>query len=533
MGDDQCGPPPHRLLQSRLDAALGFAVQGGGRLVQDQDRRILEQRPGDGHPLPLAAGQHQAILSHRRVQAFRQLLNEVVRMGAADGLADGLRVRIGQGAVGDVGAKAVVEQGHLLRHEGDLATQAGQAIVLHRNAIDPHFAAPRLVEAGNQAGQGRFAAPGAAHQGQGLARFQGQADAVQHRAGAGFVGEMNIAQLDAPLHPMHFQGAFVPLRLGIELAEDVLRRSQPGLQAGVQLGEPADGPRQHAGQGQKAHQAGGGQALAKKRARQQGDERRNRRHHQNLHRLRAGRLDHHHFQILPAVVLARPAEPLPLPALAPEDAHHPVAGHGLGSDLAEIAHRILNAPGDAPEAAAGNCNHQGHQRNCDGEHQAEHPAEIQHAAQIDRHLAAILNDGFQGIRGGVPQLGDIEAHPRNQAALGHGIEEGAGQVQQLLEQLHPQVVDDREGNMVEQGFPGQFAQAPRQRGDQHRQGDEHQGLGRLLLPAIDQLAEQPHEIDLGAAGQQKGRPGGEEERPIGPHIAEQPLVGGPAVGRHA
>ena len=39
------------------------SVQGGGRLVEDQDRRVAEDGAGDGDPLPLPAGQQPSSLA--------------------------------------------------------------------------------------------------------------------------------------------------------------------------------------------------------------------------------------------------------------------------------------------------------------------------------------------------------------------------------------------------------------------------------------------------------------------------------------
>ena len=55
VGDHQRGAPGHRLGQGALDVHPTLAVQGTGRLVQDQDVRVLEDRPRDRDPLPLAA----------------------------------------------------------------------------------------------------------------------------------------------------------------------------------------------------------------------------------------------------------------------------------------------------------------------------------------------------------------------------------------------------------------------------------------------------------------------------------------------
>ena len=47
--------PAQQRLERALDQVLGLRVEGRGWLVQNQDRGVLQQRPGDGDPLPLAA----------------------------------------------------------------------------------------------------------------------------------------------------------------------------------------------------------------------------------------------------------------------------------------------------------------------------------------------------------------------------------------------------------------------------------------------------------------------------------------------
>ena len=55
--------------ERRLDQALGLGVERRGRLVEDQDRRILEDRARDRDPLPLAARQTDAALADDRGEA--------------------------------------------------------------------------------------------------------------------------------------------------------------------------------------------------------------------------------------------------------------------------------------------------------------------------------------------------------------------------------------------------------------------------------------------------------------------------------
>ncbi len=42
----------------------------GGRLVQDQDRRLFQERPRDGHPLALTAGKLRAAFADMRIQTL-------------------------------------------------------------------------------------------------------------------------------------------------------------------------------------------------------------------------------------------------------------------------------------------------------------------------------------------------------------------------------------------------------------------------------------------------------------------------------
>ena len=59
-------------LQARLDRRLGGRVDRGGGVVEDQDPRVGEQRPGDRDPLALAAGEGQAALADAGLVAVGQ-----------------------------------------------------------------------------------------------------------------------------------------------------------------------------------------------------------------------------------------------------------------------------------------------------------------------------------------------------------------------------------------------------------------------------------------------------------------------------
>src|SRR5437773_11213551 len=55
MRDDNRRPAAHHLLVSFGDPALRFGVESSGRLVEDQNRRVYQERAGNGDPLPLAS----------------------------------------------------------------------------------------------------------------------------------------------------------------------------------------------------------------------------------------------------------------------------------------------------------------------------------------------------------------------------------------------------------------------------------------------------------------------------------------------
>ena len=98
MGDDESRAAARRVVQRRLQLPLGFGVERAGRLVEDHDRRVFQQRAGDGEALALAARKIAAALADDRLQPAGLLRDELGRLrpfqrerdfvGARVGLAD-------------------------------------------------------------------------------------------------------------------------------------------------------------------------------------------------------------------------------------------------------------------------------------------------------------------------------------------------------------------------------------------------------------------------------------------------------------
>ena len=77
--DHEAGPPCHQVQERLLDAGLGAGVDAAGRLVEDQDRRVREDRPGDGEELPLPLAQIPGPLREDRLVALGELADEADR----------------------------------------------------------------------------------------------------------------------------------------------------------------------------------------------------------------------------------------------------------------------------------------------------------------------------------------------------------------------------------------------------------------------------------------------------------------------
>ena len=68
VGDDDRRAVVHQPLERLLDQPLGFGVERGGRLVEQQDRRVAQQRAGDREALALAARQPRAAFAQEGVE---------------------------------------------------------------------------------------------------------------------------------------------------------------------------------------------------------------------------------------------------------------------------------------------------------------------------------------------------------------------------------------------------------------------------------------------------------------------------------
>ena len=167
----------HRL----LDQHLGAGVDRAGRLVEDQDRRVGEERPGDGEQLLLAGADVAALVVDHRVVAVGQRVHEAVDVGRPRRLEDLLLGGV-EVAVGDVVADRAAEQPGVLQHHAD-ARRAGRArvIVGDVDAVEGDPAAVELVEPHDQVDERGLAGAGRADDGDRLARLGDERQVLDQR----------------------------------------------------------------------------------------------------------------------------------------------------------------------------------------------------------------------------------------------------------------------------------------------------------------------------------------------------------------
>ena len=126
VGDDDRRPAAHRLAQAVADLRLGRRVDRRGRVVEDQDSRVDDERARDRDALALAAGERDPALADHGVVALGQRLDELVRLGEPRGALDVVVGRVGP-AERDVLAHGRREEERILGDDADLAAQRRRA----------------------------------------------------------------------------------------------------------------------------------------------------------------------------------------------------------------------------------------------------------------------------------------------------------------------------------------------------------------------------------------------------------------------
>ncbi len=255
MGDDGGRAAAKQWLQRRLDQVLGLRVEVGRGLVQDQDARILEDDPGDRHPLLLATAQPVTALPHHRVVAVRERRDELVRVGGGGG-GDHLGLGRVRPCIQEVLPHAGMEQVRVLENHPNLLPERLDGQVADVVAVDPNGALLRVVEAGQQARHRGLAGAARPHQGGQLAGIDGKRHIPQRRFDGRRVGEGHLLEggRSAGVLQDGGTGPILDLDREIEIFEQPLEERQRPDHVDLEIGQRRDRSIQAAEQdGGKGH----------------------------------------------------------------------------------------------------------------------------------------------------------------------------------------------------------------------------------------------------------------------------------------
>ena len=192
MGDHERGAALHHSIESGVDLGFGDRIECAGRLIQDQDWRIFQQRTRDRQALTFAAGEHAAAFAGIGFEFQVTALDEVERLCAL-----GSRAQFLVGGVGLADAQVLrnraVEQQRFLKHHADIPAQRRECHAADVHAVDLDEARLRIERAMQQRDRGGFAGTGFSDQSEGLSRQRGERDVLNGGALA-VIGERDVVE---------------------------------------------------------------------------------------------------------------------------------------------------------------------------------------------------------------------------------------------------------------------------------------------------------------------------------------------------
>ena len=160
VSDDDDRLALHHFFERLLDRLLGDRVQARGRLVQNENRRILQHHARNRDPLALPARKLHAALTDQRGVLVLDSGDELVRVRLARRL-DHLLVGRLQPAVADVLEQAAMKQIRILRNQAQLRSAATPASSRGYRCPSIRICpALRIVQAQDEAHESRFARAG-------------------------------------------------------------------------------------------------------------------------------------------------------------------------------------------------------------------------------------------------------------------------------------------------------------------------------------------------------------------------------------
>ena len=156
VGNDQRGLASLAALQGGEYVALGAGVHGGQRIVEDQYRRIFQQRAGQRQPLPLSTGQGHTPLSDLSFEAVGEAFDGGADSRLFAGFQDVLLRRV-RATDRQIFADAAGIQERILQHDADLSTQPLSVERVDVVSVEPDRTPASTDTAQQHPDQARFA----------------------------------------------------------------------------------------------------------------------------------------------------------------------------------------------------------------------------------------------------------------------------------------------------------------------------------------------------------------------------------------
>src|SRR5437588_1837994 len=153
-------------------------VQTGRRFVEQENRRSPNERAGDGESLTLSAGKRCSALAEDRVEAVRQLSDELAQAGGLGGVPQLFVRRLGA-PVADVLCDRETEQHGLLLHERHLLANRLKREAAQVVSVDHDAARYGIEETRNEVQERGFPAARRPDDGERRTRLDDEGDPAQ------------------------------------------------------------------------------------------------------------------------------------------------------------------------------------------------------------------------------------------------------------------------------------------------------------------------------------------------------------------
>ena len=202
LGDDDLRGVGNLMMECGTNQLIGFGVDRGCGIVEDQDFRLFQQRTRNAQTLALAAGNVGTALFDVRIVLIGEFLNEAVSLRKLARVAN-LFISGVWIAPTQIFGDGSGEEHVLLQHHGNLITQYFQIVITHIHAADLQRTFGHVIQTWHKLHQTGLCGTGAADDADGHAGMNLQINIVKHRLfGSGGITEGDMVEIDIAI--LHF-----------------------------------------------------------------------------------------------------------------------------------------------------------------------------------------------------------------------------------------------------------------------------------------------------------------------------------------